>query len=128
MRNVITILMTKILCLILKLFGKNGGNLPGKFAYKMNPNIFKYFKIDGKIIATTGTNGKTMTNNCIGQILKDSGKTIITNAEGNNMETGILSVLIKNCTLSGKVKADYLVFETDESYVPILYKMIPLDC
>ena len=45
MRNVITILMTKILCLILKLFGKNGGNLPGKFAYKMNPNIFKYFKI-----------------------------------------------------------------------------------
>ena len=46
MRNVITILMTKILCLILKLFGKNGGNLPGKFAYKMNPNIFNYFKID----------------------------------------------------------------------------------
>ncbi len=128
MRNVITILMTKLLCLILKLFGKNGGNLPGKFAYKMNPNIFKYFKIDGKIIATTGTNGKTMTNNCIGQILKNSGKTIITNAEGNNMETGILSVLIKNCTLSGKVKADYLVFETDESYVPVLYKMIPLDC
>ena len=69
-----------------------------------------------------------MTNNLIGQILKDSNKTIITNSEGNNMETGILSVLIKNCSLTGKVKADYLVFETDESYVPILYNMIPLDC
>ena len=128
MKNFFTILMTKIICKILKLFGKNGGNLPGKVAYKINPDIFEYLKLEGKVIATTGTNGKTMTNNIIGKILKDSGKTIITNAEGNNMETGILSELIKNCTLSGKVKADYFVFETDESYVPILYKMIPLDC
>ena len=37
-------------------------------------------------------------------------------------------MLIKICSLTGKVKADYLVFETDESYVPILYNMIPLDC
>lgn len=102
--------------------------MPGKLAMKWDSKIFRYFKLEGKIIAVTGTNGKTMTNNLIGQILRDSGKTVITNSEGNNMETGILSVLIKNCTLSGRVKADYLVFETDESYVPILYKMIPLDC
>lgn len=95
---------------------------------KWDSKIFRYFKLEGKIIAVTGTNGKTMTNNLIGKILRDNGNTVITNAEGNNMETGILSVLIKNCTLSGRVKADYLVFETDESYVPILYKMIPLDC
>ena len=128
MKRFLIIFITKILCFILKIFGKNGGNLPGKLAYKWDPSIFKYFKIEGKIIAVTGTNGKTMTNNCIGKILKDSGKTVISNIAGNNMETGILSVLIKNCSLSGKVQADYLVFETDESYVPILYKMIPLDC
>ena len=87
MRNFFTILITKIICVILKIFGKNGGNLPGKVAYKLNPNIFKYLKLEGKVIATTGTNGKTMTNNMIGKILTDSGKTIITNAEGNNMET-----------------------------------------
>lgn len=128
MKNFFIIFITKIICFILKIFGKNGGNLPGKLAYKWDSEIFKYFKIDGKIIAVTGTNGKTMTNNCIGKILKDSGKTIISNIEGNNMETGILSVLIKNCSLTGKVKADFLVFETDESYVPVLYSMIPLDC
>lgn len=128
MKKFFIIMINKIICLILKIFGKNGGNLPGKLAYKWDKNIFKYFKIEGKIIAVTGTNGKTMTNNCIAQIFKNSGKNIISNLEGNNMETGILSVLIKNCSLFGKVKADYLIFETDESYVPILYKMIPLDC
>ena len=128
MKKFFIILITKIICFFMKLLGKNGGNFPGKIAYKWDKNIFKYFKIKGKVIAVTGTNGKTMTNNLIGQILKASGKTIITNAEGNNMETGILSVLIKNCSLLGKINADYLVFETDESYVPKLYKMIPLDC
>lgn len=128
MINFFIILITKIICFIMKIFGKTGGNLPGKLAYKWNKNIFSYFKISGKIIAVTGTNGKTMTNNAIGGMLKACGYKVISNVEGNNMETGILSVLIKNCSLTGKVEADYFVFETDESYVPVLYKMIPLDC
>lgn len=128
MKKFFIVLITKLICHIMKLFGKNGGNLPGKLAFKWDSKIFKYFKIKGKVIAVTGTNGKTMTNNLIGQILKNSGYKVVTNAEGNNMETGILSVLIKNCTITGKIKADYLVFETDESYVPILYSMMPLDC
>ena len=30
------------------------------------------------------------------------------------METGILSMLIKNCSLTGKIKSDYLTLEVDE--------------
>ena len=86
MRNFLIILVTKIICFIMKLFGRTGGNLPGKLAYKWNKNIFKYFKISGKIIAVTGTNGKTMTNNAIGGMLKHSGYKVISNVEGNNME------------------------------------------
>lgn len=43
------------------------------------------------------------------------------------METGIITTLIKNCTLTGKIKADFVTFEVDESYVPIVFKKIPLN-
>ena len=127
MKNFFIILAMKILHFALKLIGKNGGNLLGKFAYDWNPNIFKYFKVDCPIIAVTATNGKTMTNNAIGHVFKTAGKKIISNTEGNNMETGILSTILKNCTLTGKVKADYLVFEVDEGYVPVIFKDLKLD-
>jgi len=127
MKNFFIVLIMKIIYFCLKICGKKGGNLLGKIAYDWNPNIFKYFKIPCPIIAVTATNGKTMTNNAIGYVLKEANKKIISNQEGNNMETGILSTLLKNCTLTGKVKADYLVFEVDEGYVPVIFKDLKLD-
>ena len=68
-----------------------------------------------------------MTNNAIGYVFKTAGKKVVSNIEGNNMETGILSTIIKNCTLTGKIKADFLVFEVDEGYVPVVFKDFPLN-
>ena len=99
----------------------------GKLAFDWNPEIFKYFKIDAPIIAVTATNGKTMTNNAISYVLEKAGKKVLCNKEGNNMETGILSTLLKNCTLSGKIKSDFLVFEVDEGYIPVVFKYLKLD-
>ena len=127
MKNFFIILAMKILHFGLKILGKKGGNFLGKIAYDWNPNIFQYFKIDCPIIAVTATNGKTMTNNAIGHVFKTDDKKVISNTEGNNMETGILSTLLKNCTLTGKIKADYLVFEVDEGYVPVIFKDLKLD-
>ncbi len=126
MKNFFILLIMKILNIILKIAGKKGGNFLGKIAFDWNPEIFKYFKIDCPVIAVSATNGKTMTNNVIGHIFKTAGKKVISNTEGNNMETGILSTLIKNSSLTGKIKADYLVFEVDEGYIPILFKDFPL--
>ena len=127
MKNFFIVLAMKLLNIILKICGKNGGNFLGKIAFDWNPNIFKYFKIDCPVIAVTATNGKTMTNNAIGYVLKTANKKVISNTEGNNMETGILSTLLKNCTLTGKIKADYLVFEVDEGYIPVVFKDFRLD-
>ena len=127
MKNFFIVIFMKILHLALKICGKNGGNLLGKIAYDWSSNIFRYFKINCPIIAVTATNGKTMTNNAIGHIFKTANKKIVSNIEGNNMETGILSTLLKSCTLTGKIKADYLVFEVDEGYVPVIFKDLKLD-
>lgn len=127
MKNFFIILAMKILNLVLKIFHKNGGNFLGKIAFDWNPTIFKYFKINCPVIAVSATNGKTMTNNCIGYTLKKAGYKVVSNVEGNNMETGILSTLLKNCTLTGKIKADYLVFEVDESYISVVFKDLRLD-
>ena len=127
MKNFFIILAMKILNMILKICHKNGGNFLGKIAYDWNPEIFKYFKVSCPVIAVSATNGKTMTNNCIGYTLKTAGNKVISNVEGNNMETGILSTILKNCTLTGEIKADYLVFEVDESYIPVVFKDFRLD-
>lgn len=127
MKNFFIILISKIIYLFLKIMGKKGGNLLGKLAFDWNPEIFKYFKIDAPIIAVTATNGKTMTNNAISYTLEKAGKKVISNKEGNNMETGILSTLLKTCTIFGKIKADYLVFEVDEGYIPVVFKYLKLD-
>ena len=127
MKNFFIVLISKFIYLFLRIMGKNGGNLLGKLAFDWNPEIFKYFKIDAPIIAVTATNGKTMTNNAISYTLEKAGKKVISNKEGNNMETGILSTLLKNCTIFGKIKADYLVFEVDEGYISVVFKYLKLD-
>lgn len=127
MKNLFIILAMKILNILLKICHKNGGNFLGKIAFDWNPEIFKYFRVNCPVIAVSATNGKTMTNNCIVYTLKKSGNKVISNVEGNNMETGILSTILKNCTLTGKIKADFLVFEVDESYIPVVFKDFRLD-
>lgn len=122
----ITILICKFFYKVMKLLGKNGGTLPGNIALRLNRNILKKFKIKGNVIAVTGTNGKTSTTNLISDILSTS-FSVVSNREGNNINTGITSLLIKNCDLSGNINCDYLVLEVDEHYVPVVFKDLKLD-
>ena len=122
----ITILICKFFYKVMKLLGKNGGTLPGNIALRLNRNILKKFKIKGNVIAVTGTNGKTSTTNLISDILSTSFN-VVSNREGNNINTGITSLLIKNCDLSGNINCDYLVLEVDEHYVPVVFKDLKLD-
>ena len=127
MLNSIYIIILKTINIILKILGKQGGNVIGKIAKKLNPHILSYFKVDCPVIAVTATNGKTSTNNCIAYTLEMAGYKVISNKEGNNMETGIISTLLKNSTITGKIKADYITFEVDESYVPKIFQTFRLD-
>ena len=124
----ILILIGKIIVKLLKLLHRNAGNLPGIVLWHLSGHkAVSMFKVDCPIIAVTGTNGKTSVTNCIAQLFERSGKKIIINKEGNNLDTGICSMLLKYCDMSGRVKADMLILETDESHVPVVYSQLKLD-
>ena len=127
MKRLLIIIGKKIVKL-LQLIHRNAGNLPGIVLWHLSRHkAVSMFKVDCPIIAVTGTNGKTSVTNCIAQLFERSGKKIIINKEGNNLDTGICSMLLKYCDMSGKVKADYLILETDESHVPVVYSQLKLD-
>ncbi|MBP3920099.1 MAG: DUF1727 domain-containing protein [Bacilli bacterium] len=124
--NALILIFCKVVIRVLSLFGKNGGNLPGMIALKLNRNLLKYFSIKGCVIAVTGTNGKTSTTNLICETLSLDGK-VICNREGNNINTGITSLLVRNCNIFGFINCDYLVLEVDEHYVPVVFRDLKLD-
>lgn len=122
------ILLGKIIIKVLHLFHRNAGNLPGIILWHLSKQrCCSIFKVDCPIIAVTGTNGKTSVTNCIAQLFEKSGKKVIINREGNNLDTGICSLLLRHCDMSGHVKADYLILETDESHVPVVYSQMRLE-
>ena len=131
MYNLLVIILAKILNvfanILCKILHKDNGNMLGRIVKKLSPDILKSIKINCPVIAVTATNGKTTTNNAIRYMLEKNGKKVVSNKEGNNMETGIITTLIKSCTLTGRIKADFVTFEVDESYVPIVFKKIPLN-
>ena len=110
-----TILVCKILRFIGKLIGR-GSSMPGQIALKLSPNILSKVKLPDKVIAVTGSNGKTSTVEMIACILEKEGKKVIWNREGSNQIEGVTTLILSNCTLGGKLKGDVLLLESDERY------------
>lgn len=127
LKNGLTIVFGKLMVKVLHLLGKDAGNFPGLVLWTLNKDCLKAFKVECPIIAVTGTNGKTSVTNYLNHIFESTNKKIITNKSGNNLDTGICSLLLDNCDMRGRVKADYLVLETDESHVPVIYSKLKLE-
>ena len=115
MRKLLAIIVCKVLRLVGKVVGK-GSSLPGKYALKICPNILSLVELPERIIAVTGSNGKTSTVEMIASILRKSGKTVICNEEGSNQIEGVTTLILTHATLGGKVKGDVLLLESDERY------------
>ena len=94
---------------------------------RIDPQMVAHFKgIDySKVLFITGTNGKSTTTNLVHHILKSNGRNVIANLEGANLIYGIATALSKAATLTGRIKADYIVFETDERFLPLILKQLP---
>ena len=126
MRLLIAILVCRVLYFIGRLVHK-GTAKPGDIARVFCPKVLSRLKFDGKVICVTGTNGKTTTSNMMTHILRENGYSVINNSFGSNMLGGITTALLCNCTLGGRVKADYSVIEVDERWLRFLVKEMKVD-
>ena len=128
MKFYIALWFAKLINIIINIVDKSrGSNFSGEKAMKIDPQMVAHFKgIDyAKVLFITGTNGKSTTTNLITHIFRSSGKKVIANLEGANLIYGIATALSKASSLTGRISADYIIFETDERYLPIILKQLP---
>ena len=121
MRKIIAVIVCKILRFIGSFIGK-GSSLPGEIALKICPDILKRVTLPKEIIAVTGSNGKTSTVEMIARVLSQSGKEVVFNKEGSNQIEGVTTLILTNCTISGKFRKDAVIIESDERYSKYTFK------
>ncbi len=112
----LVIFFAKFVGFVSRLLG-GGTNLPGQLALRIRPGILKRLVRGYRVILVTGTNGKTTTTAMLQNILRQTGNRAVNSTSGANMKSGVVSCLIRNFPLFGKVNGDYAVLEVDEAYM-----------
>ena len=126
-RFYITLILTKLICIGMKLLHRQASYLPGKIALKLCPDFLRRIGRPETVIAVTGTNGKTTVSNLLTGILRTNGYNVTNNSAGSNVDAGIASALIDNSSFCGKPKNEVAVLEVDERSSLRIYPYIAPD-
>lgn len=126
MRRVIGTNIGKAVRGLTKLRGSGGQALPGLVVERLVPNYLAAMlaQLPDGIVIVTGTNGKTTTTKIIVELLRLSGKRVLTNPTGSNFTRGIVASLSQQATVGGKLPFDIGVFELDEAYAVQFVKQV----
>jgi UDP-N-acetylmuramyl tripeptide synthase len=95
-----------------------GSALPGLVAERVDPGFLAHALADvpGGIVVVTGTNGKTTTTKMLVAVLRAHGRTVFTNPTGSNFTRGVISSMLGELSLRGRLAADMAVLELDEAH------------
>ena len=97
--------------------GYGGAALPGLFVEKISKDFLKHYlsKITNGVVVVSGTNGKTTTTKLIVESLEQAGEKVFTNRSGSNMTRGLISAVISQASLFGRMPYSIAVLEIDEA-------------
>ena len=98
---------------------RHGGSaFPGKVVEMIDPTYLARTlgRLPLGVVLVSGTNGKTTTTRMVASMLSDLGLKVFTNPTGSNFTRGVVSALLQQVTLTGRLDADIAVLELDEAY------------
>ena len=95
-----------------------GSALPGLVVERVDPRFLAHALsgLPRGIVVVTGTNGKTTTTKMLVAILREHGVRVFTNPTGSNFTRGVISSMLGEIPLSGRLRADMAVLELDEAH------------
>ena len=128
MRFFLALCLAKISARMIHVAAKERGtSFPGQLALKIDPGFISHVRgIDRtKTVFVTGTNGKSTSTHLIHHILSHAGHRVCSNLSGANLLSGVATALAEDCTLTGRVRADMIVMETDERYLKMIRQQLP---
>jgi Zn ribbon nucleic-acid-binding protein len=114
LRLLMAVWAAKLSVLALRALGRAGTHVPGLVARTLYPGIIAAVRHPARIIAVTGTNGKTTVSNLLAEALEADGLKVASNRSGSNLAAGVATALIDAVTWTGKPRADIAVIEMDE--------------
>jgi len=111
----------KFVNILLRLLGRKGTYMPGKLAIKVCPDYIAQIRKPPRVVAITGTNGKTTVNNMLSDALEALGSKVLSNRFGSNINAGIAAALTDGVDIFGHLKCDIAVLECDERSSALIY-------
>jgi UDP-N-acetylmuramyl tripeptide synthase len=108
----------KLLRSSIRLFRRGGGSaLPGLVAGKIDPKLIdRSLNFKGGVVVVTGSAGKSSTTKMLTEILQAHGLAVFTNPSTANIEQGLVSAILHQSDLNGRLPFDIAVLEVDEGH------------
>ncbi len=119
----LAVALAKIITVVVQKLRLGAGSvLPGEIARRLYPLMLSLLceQVRQGIILIVGTNGKTTTSLLLRTILETTGAKVTHNATGANLINGLITALLADTNLFGKLNTDYAILEVDENVFPLL--------
>ncbi|MFK5690468.1 MurT ligase domain-containing protein [Ornithinimicrobium sp. LYQ92] len=104
-----------------------GSALPGLVAERIDPKVLAHTlgSLPRGVVVVSGTNGKTTTTKMLVALLRAHDLEVFTNPTGSNFTRGVISSLLGEVGLSGRLRADIAVVELDEAHALHFAAQVP---